>query len=109
MSEQIQPGTPVRVEATYLRPAIFGGHFVELTGGTLHVDAVTVTPLDPERPTLDRESLRDAARRGRTLWHEAVATASVSGDENPVASRDEWVADAVLALIQAAHPEWNND
>lgn len=100
----IEPGTPVRV--------VIEGHVLFKTDEKFRVDtpeehytfyptdpAVTVMPLDPERPTLDRETLALAVRNADHAWTMG------SG----LKTHETWtghLTDAILALIQAAHPEW---
>lgn len=99
----IEPGTPVRVVIEGVLDLTNG------SGWTLirHEDetlsqlspAVTVTPLDPERPTLDRETLALAVRNADHAWTKG------SG----LKTHETWtghLTDAILALIHAAHPEW---
>lgn len=108
MSEQIQPGTPVRVviEGT----ATSRGHryaaCVETSGNGMYYaaywdSAVRIIPLDPERPALNRETI------ARTLnpyaWKEPLAT-HLGARVRRETSLDQ--ADAIRALIEAAHPEW---
>lgn len=102
----IEPSTPVRV-------VIEGEVLSVLPEGVLDVrtseqmqrflvrpgdPAVTVTPLDPERPTLDRETIASAACRA--IPHAGGGSRLIFEEEGYS------IADAVLALIQAAHPEW---
>lgn len=67
---------------------------------------VTVTPLDCERPTLDLETIAERLfdTENERTGHTACCSWSKASEE--VRAIYLRRADAVLALIQAAHPEW---
>lgn len=107
----IEPGTPVRVviDGTYEYPGGGDPAIVETKGGWLYPltdadesddPAVTVTPLDPERPTLDRDTI--AWQLHKHHW----PLRCWDGEYTSTRTRYLSLADAMLTLIQAAHPEW---
>lgn len=105
----IEPGTQVRVVIDGIVEGPISTHRFWLDSGPVMYGieqtdpAVQVIPFDPERPTLDREAI------ARAMWEAARDKPnSAHWEKGHEYIKDSYRrrADATLALIQAAHPEW---
>ncbi len=103
----IDPGTPVRVitEGEVLSVDAEAGTLVirRADGGQFVIaDPLSqVVPVDPERPTLDRDAIARVLKDTRIKW---AGPSMAEFRDDPPTGKDLAQAEAILALIEAAHP-----